>query len=437
MSAVSHPNGLIASPSRLLAAAVATMGILAGCVDTTPPWKQVSAQGGARGTGGVEGGAPDAVGPLGGAIDSGAGGAIDAGNRVTGGTSGGVGGAIDAPASGLDGTVEAAIGTIDGGVDFDGSVADVPLSGSGGAAGGIDGGSVDVSQVGTGGSPGTGGRGTGGSAGSGGVTASGDAAAPDAGLDLPQDLSSDPADTSTLGAGLVAYYTCESASGNLLLDSSGNHNDGTLVNGVPPDGGTASAGTGYTFDTGKIGNALILVKAGYGYVSMPTAIFDGATDMTLATWVYLKTAQFWPRIFDIGVKADPYQFVNSATGTKYMNLVPQSMGTNNPLLFSITTDGHNNEQTLSTASLSAGVWTHLAVVLSAGTGTLYVNGGATIVTRSISLRPSDLGTIDYAYIGKSQFDADPYFDGAIDEFRVYNRALSAAEVQALYQFTGP
>jgi hypothetical protein len=43
----------------------------------------------------------------------------------------------------------------------------------------------------------------------------------------------------------------------------------------------------------------------------------------------------------------------------------------------------------------------------------------------------------YAYLGKSQFTVDPYFDGQLDEVRVYRRALSAAEVQTLAQFTGP
>jgi len=70
-------------------------------------------------------------------------------------------------------------------------------------------------------------------------------------------------------------------------------------------------------------------------------------------------------------------------------------------------------------------------------GTLYVNGAAGTPNTALTLRPVDLGTIDYAFIAKSRFDVDPPFDGMIDEFRVYNRALSAAEVLALYNFTGP
>ncbi|MAL86724.1 MAG: hypothetical protein CMI23_10270, partial [Opitutae bacterium] len=36
------------------------------------------------------------------------------------------------------------------------------------------------------------------------------------------------------------------------------------------------------------------------------------------------------------------------------------------------------------------------------------------------------------YIGKSNWSNDRYFKGTIDELRIYDRALSAAEVQALY-----
>jgi hypothetical protein len=78
----------------------------------------------------------------------------------------------------------------------------------------------------------------------------------------------------------------------------------------------------------------------------------------------------------------------------------------------------------------------VAIVLNAGLGSLYINGVLAIASSSVTLRPADLGTIDYAFIGKCQFSVNPYFDGQIDDFRVYNRALSASEAQALYQFTG-
>jgi hypothetical protein len=81
---------------------------------------------------------------------------------------------------------------------------------------------------------------------------------------------------------------------------------------------------------------------------------------------------------------------------------------------------------------------HVAVVLAAnGSGKLFVDGAPVATNTSLGLRPSDLGAIDYAYIGRSPFSVDPYLDAVIDKFRVYDHALSDAEVLALRQFTGP
>jgi hypothetical protein len=247
---------------------------------------------------------------------------------------------------------------------------------------------------------------------------------PDLGPDLGRDLGLDtPSDSSTLLSGLLVYYKCESATGTTLQDSSGNGNHGTLV------GGTA----GYTFPAGKVGKALTLAKAGSGYVSVPTAVFANAKDITIATWINVTTAQNWARVFDVGVNAKIAS--NTSTGTKYMNLVPKNAGTN--LAFAISKDGYGSEQTLTSAALDTGKWRHVAVVLGAGQSSLYVDGAVVPNTTAISLRPADLATIDYAYLGKSQFSNDPNFDGQIDEFRVYGRALSAAEIQELYLFAGP
>jgi hypothetical protein len=152
--------------------------------------------------------------------------------------------------------------------------------------------------------------------------------------------------------------------------------------------------------------------------------------------VKVVTAQPWPRIFDVGINANVA--LNPKTGTNtytYMNLVPQNESSQ--LVFAITKSGFPGEQQLASPTPPTGVWQHVAIVLSAGLGSLYINGVLAIASSSVALRPADLGAIDYAFIGKCQFSTDPYFDGQIDDFRVYNRALSASEAQALYQFTGP
>jgi hypothetical protein len=257
--------------------------------------------------------------------------------------------------------------------------------------------------TGTGGGSGTGGSGTGGS----GTGGSGTGGSGTGGSTV---------------SGLVAYYKCDETSGTTLTDSSGNGNHGKL-NGT------------YSFGAGKVGNALTLAKSGSGYVDVPTKVFSSLGDLTIAVWAYVNTADTWPRIIDTGI----FQGGNPApeTGTKYMNLTPRDKNGN--LRWSITTNGWGSEESLNTAALSAGAWKHVTIVLveSTALGWLYIDGAVVVSNESTSQQPNDLGAIDYAYLGKSQSPADPYFDGKLDELRVYNRALSAAEVQALYNFTGP
>jgi hypothetical protein len=45
--------------------------------------------------------------------------------------------------------------------------------------------------------------------------------------------------------------------------------------------------------------------------------------------------------------------------------------------------------------------------------------------------PRDLGNTTQNWLGRSQYAADAYFSGSLDEFRIYNRALSAGEVRYL------
>ncbi len=81
--------------------------------------------------------------------------------------------------------------------------------------------------------------------------------------------------------------------------------------------------------------------------------------------------------------------------------------------------------------LPVGSWTHIAVTMSANVGTLYVNG-VSVASSTFTLKRSDLSLSAY-WLGKSAYvSPDPNLNGVLDEVYVYNRALSGAEIAALF-----
>jgi hypothetical protein len=77
-------------------------------------------------------------------------------------------------------------------------------------------------------------------------------------------------------------------------------------------------------------------------------------------------------------------------------------------------------------------WHHTAVVIdgTALTATLYLDG-AVVSSSSVTVLPKNLGVSNQNWIGRSQFTADAFFNGAVDDFRIYDRAMSAAEIRYL------
>ncbi len=73
----------------------------------------------------------------------------------------------------------------------------------------------------------------------------------------------------------------------------------------------------------------------------------------------------------------------------------------------------------------------MTVTVSGTTRTLYVNGTAVGSNPDITIHPSDLGTTTQDWIGRSEYGGDPYLNAAVDDFNIYSRALSAAEVATL------
>ncbi|MFF6781040.1 beta-L-arabinofuranosidase domain-containing protein [Streptomyces sp. NPDC012510] len=170
---------------------------------------------------------------------------------------------------------------------------------------------------------------------------------------------------------------------------------------------------------GKWGGAHENVRGSYQYIDLPAAVLGGASAITLSVWVKPTHNANWQRIFDFGNNTSRYMYLASRNGSG----VPR---------FAITTSGAGGEQALNgTTALPLNQWSHLAVTISGSTGTLYVNGTAVAQNTSMTLNPSVLGTLTNNWLGRSNYAGDPVFAGAFDEFNVWSRALTAAEITSL------
>jgi hypothetical protein len=198
--------------------------------------------------------------------------------------------------------------------------------------------------------------------------------------------------------------------------TSGDQGDGT-------GGNAASCHATGARVPGKIGSALALC-GNNEYVSLPSGIMQGTGtqstgDFTISAWVNPSADTAWSRVFDFGTGTNDYMFLTLNAG-------------GGPVRFAITTSGAGGEQQINgTGELPLNTWSHVAVTLSGSTGTLYVNGTAVGTNTDMTLNPSDLGDTTQDWIGRSEYPADPYLDGDIDDFNIYSSALSASQIAAL------
>lgn len=339
---------------------------------------------------------------------------------------GGVGGQfVDAGGPGIDGSgIETGGGLGSGGAPGIGGLA----SSTGGDAAGVGGDTPPSSSggFGPGGAPGTGGMASGsggavGTGGGGGGVAGSGAAASGGANGGTNGGATDP--------DLVLWYKFDESSGNTAADASGAaggpRNAPIVATGL---GGKAEFSTLHQVGTHSVsltGNGIL----GGGVVMLPSIDTLAPAAVTLAAWVYEASDVDWQRVFDFGSGyAGPQMFLTPREDKDSKHLVR----------FVITLLGSStaSEQIIQSAqAISLNAWHHLAITLQSGApykGTLYVDGVAAGTNAAMTLHPADIGFAIQSYIGKSQFPTDPYMTGNIDDFRVYRRALNAAEIAALY-----
>jgi hypothetical protein len=193
-----------------------------------------------------------------------------------------------------------------------------------------------------------------------------------------------------------------------VKDSSGNGNNGT--------------GSGYSttsLPAGKYGNAGTF-NGSNQYVSIPDNSNLGSSYMTVSAWIYTSTFNTNGSIYNRrtadntgGVTMQPYNTSGNIICYFYIGGIWVSVATS--------------------IALPVSQWGLITYTYDGSTIKAYVNGipaGSTSVSGTINNPTSPL-----VQIGKNVTSATT-FNGLIDEVRIYNRALSASEVQQLYLSSG-
>ncbi|MEZ5418324.1 MAG: LamG-like jellyroll fold domain-containing protein [Vicinamibacterales bacterium] len=229
-----------------------------------------------------------------------------------------------------------------------------------------------------------------------------------------------------VAAGTSAPFDVSVAGGPVSLW----HADGTALDSVGGNHGTLQGGASY--GPGRIGPAFSFsnpLPAGTAdqYVLVPDDPSLRITNqMTMSAWIYPTGPGTGPAPFGVGEggvivnKEYAYEMARFADGSirwAFGNGVDSFA----PLPYWVNSGG--------TAPLNA--WTHVAVTYNSGTVTTYING-----TSVGSITPPSMvfgaGTRALRIGGREYAPGAANFDGRIDEVGIQDRALSAAEVLALY-----
>ena len=193
----------------------------------------------------------------------------------------------------------------------------------------------------------------------------------------------------------------EEASGTTATDQSTFGNNGTLVNGVT----RASAG--------RFGKCVQFDGINDIITVADSASLDITTAITLEAWIFPLTTMS-------GAKT---AIVKERTSTPAYHLYPNS-GTNVPAGGGFI--AAVSKRVLGPSPLPINVGSHLAFTYDGATERLYVNGAqvaSKATTGTIATTTNALRLGGNTLLGN-------YFNGRIDEARIYNRALSAGEIQA-------
>ncbi len=227
----------------------------------------------------------------------------------------------------------------------------------------------------------------------------------------------DAVDAPTIDVGLVAHWRFDDGQGATVLDSSGNGLAGALTGGL-------------WIADGQFAGALYLTRG--DYVTVPS--FPAATaDWTVSAWVRYAQADIGTDLASIVTTEVP-----SAHGDPSIVVTPGGWELQGPasnmtseLEFSFR-DSTGHYSALLCCQIQPDLWMHVTAVVDSRALTMSLYQGA--VMQSQTSIPSVImpgNTILHIGIEQAVDGLIWPFQGAVDEIRIYQRALSAPEIAHL------
>lgn len=221
--------------------------------------------------------------------------------------------------------------------------------------------------------------------------------------------------SSDITTGLVGYWNFDEGSGTTAADSSGNNNTGTLVNGP-------------TWVAGKIGSGALSFDGASGYLNVANSTGLTLDEFTVSAWVKtsnLATAYIISK--DTSTCISYRNFWKFGLGYNTYLRSAVTMGNGSVANFQWTTDNSAN-------NVGDGQWHLVTAVFTPGVSVKMYKDGNLIDTDTTTITgPFGVSTnpVKIGLCGNSG-----YFNGSLDDIRVYNRALTDQEITDLYHYAG-
>ena len=217
-------------------------------------------------------------------------------------------------------------------------------------------------------------------------------------------------------AGLVAYFTFDEPIGSVAANAEDSNKNAKCI-------GTC------TRPDGQIGQAFGVrnVSGPSDWIELPVGIFGGRAALTLSVWLRDRSSS--------RAAAPLFHFSSSARETLYF--VPDDRNGKSSATGAHLGGVHAGAPFVdlwsATPVLTDKVWHHVAISWSAASIELYLDGKSVGRASSPTVLPSQLGSTSPNYLGRGPDNTTPAIFGEIDDLRIYDRALSAAQVALLYK----